>query len=167
MQVSETTRCEDQTSAGTQPTARIAANENERRTRDFRGTPRSWAPLSQHVRQKKNMKVKTILVLFAATLMGCDTFFAVSGTVTDGRTGLPLPGARATLVLDKGAGEADTTRISTNDGRVGMIINEPPNAWATLTIEKPGYQKWSTQFQGAPEKPLVIRLWPENENQNE
>ena len=81
--------------------------------------------------------------------------------VTDARTGLPVPDATVTLVLDKGAGEPDVIKSTGMDGAAAIWINEPDSAWATLTIKKNGYQTWATQFQGSPHCIFIIRLEPE------
>jgi len=106
----------------------------------------------------KKVIIVLILILFVS---GCDTFFIIGTSIIDDRTGEPISGAKATLVLDdQGIEEPDIVEISSRDGVVGMFMNEPETAWATLTIEKGGYNKWSTQFRGAPRKPFVVRLIP-------
>jgi len=106
------------------------------------------------------MKLEAAL-LALVVLVGCDTFFTIHTVVTDAMTGEPIPGAAATLVLDRGIEEPDTWTVTGPDGRIDIGINEPGGAWATLTVEKPGYQTWSTQFQERPETEFVIRLMPE------
>ena len=98
------------------------------------------------------------LLLAVATVAGCDTFFNVSTVVTDASTGQPLSDATVTLVLDKGVGEPDVIKTTRTNGEVDILINEHSSAWATLTVEKKGYETWSTQFRGSPRRGLVIRL---------
>jgi hypothetical protein len=95
------------------------------------------------------------------TLAGCDTFFIIDASVVDSVTGTPVPKATATLVLDKGFSEPDQVIESADDGTIRMAMNEPAEAWATLTVEKQGYVTWSTQFQGRSGFPFVIYLVPE------
>jgi hypothetical protein len=102
-----------------------------------------------------------VLMLFVS---GCDTFFGVDALVIDDRTGCPISGANATLVLDRGVEEADVTETSSDDGEIMIWINEPRDAWATLTVDKEGYCKWSSQFRGAPVNEFVIRLIPRDED---
>ena len=102
-----------------------------------------------------------VLMLFVS---GCDTFFGLDALVIDDRTGCPISGANATLVLDRGYEEPDVTETSSDDGQIRILINEPRDAWATLTVEKKGYSKWSTQFRGAPVNEFAIRLMPCDED---
>jgi hypothetical protein len=115
------------------------------------------------VESKNNMKTCILLVL--ATLSGCDTFFHLRATVVDSTTGSPLPGTTALLVLDRGIEEADGKITSDEQGYIEIWMNEPEEAWATLTVEKVGYGIWSTQFRGSPKHPLVIRLVPSSPGQ--
>jgi len=110
------------------------------------------------------MKKTIVFLAFVSFVSGCDAFFGVNALIIDDRTGCPISGAKATLVLDQGVGEPNVTEMSYNDGRVRILINEPRNAWATLTIEKEGYSKWSTQFRGAPLNEFAIRLIPRDED---
>jgi len=105
------------------------------------------------------------LFLFAVVFLvtGCDTFFAVRGTVTDYRTGTPIAGAKAMLILDRGVGEEDHIGVTDGTGRIGFVMNEPQGVWATLTITKTNYGTWSTQFRGAPRSEIGIRLVPVGE----
>lgn len=102
------------------------------------------------------------LLLVAALLFvtGCDTFFTLRGTVHDYRTGAPVPGARATLVLESGGAEDDHIGMTDGTGRLSFVMNEPPGVWATLTVTKTNYGTWSTQFRGAPRSEIEIRLVP-------
>lgn len=109
----------------------------------------------------KKMITVLLLVLFVS---GCDTFFIIDTLIIDKRTGEAISGAKATLVLDEVFYEPDHIEITDSDGTVGMVMNKPANSWATLTIEKEGYNKWSTQFRGAPRKPFIIQLIPLDEN---
>ena len=105
------------------------------------------------------------LFLFAVVFLmtGCESFFRVRGTVTDYRTGAPIAGAKATLVLDRGAGEEDHSEVTDSTGRIGFWMNEPQSVWATLTVTKTNYDIWSTQFRGAPRSEIRIRLVPVGE----
>ena len=98
------------------------------------------------------------LLLLVATVTGCHTFFTVNTVVTDASTGQPLSDATVTLVLDKGVEEPDVVKTTGTNGKVEIWINEPPSAWATLTVEKNGYETWSTQFRGSPCHEFAIRL---------
>jgi len=98
------------------------------------------------------------LLLAVASITGCDSFFFVDAVVTDASTGKPLSDATATLVLDKGAGEQDVIITTGTNGEVDIVINEHSSAWATLTVEKEGYETWSTQFRGSPCHDFVICL---------
>ena len=112
---------------------------------------------------KLNKMKRYLYPIVASALLlnaGCDTFFLVRAKVTDGSTGQPITGATAKLVLDKGVGEPDLIRTTGTNGVLNMIINEHSSAWATLTVTKPGYDTWSTQFQGRPKPGIVIRLKP-------
>jgi hypothetical protein len=104
------------------------------------------------------MKLFPIILAILLFLCGCDKFFTIDALVVDNSTNQPIIGAKATLVLDKGVEEPDNIKESHLDGRIKMFMNEPQEAWATLTIEKDGYNKWSTQFRGAPCAEFVIRL---------
>ena len=106
------------------------------------------------------MKTINILVLAVIFLMGCDTFFGIQSTVTDAVTGNPIPDAKITLVLDKGVEEPDLVRHTGTNGIFNAWINEPSSAWATLTVEKSGYDTWATQFRGRPKPGIVIKLKP-------
>ncbi len=112
--------------------------------------------------------MKTILLFclfFAVTFItGCDTFFAIDAVVTDAATGLPISDATATLVLDKGFEEPNTIETTGTNGELEMIVNEPDTAWMTLTVEKQGYETWSTQFRGKPRPGFVIPLKPAVDN---
>jgi hypothetical protein len=108
-------------------------------------------------------KIITVLLLLLF-VSGCDTFFTINTLVIDDKTGEPLSGAKATLVLDEVYYEPNVIEITDSDGTVGMFMNKPANSCATLTIEKEGYNKWSTQFRGAPRKPFIIQLIPLDED---
>ncbi len=110
------------------------------------------------------MKKTIFFLALISFVSGCDTFFTLDALIIDDRTGGPISGAKATLVLDQGMGEPNVTEISHNDGRVRIFMNEPRDAWATLTIEKEGYSKWSTQFRGAPLNKFAIRLISRDED---
>ena len=109
-------------------------------------------------------RILTLIFMIALLpLAGCDTFFGIQGIVTDANTGGPIANAKVKLVLDKGVEEPNVVTTTPADGQVGIWINEPSCAWATLTVEKPGYQTWSTQFRGSPKGTVVIRLQAEKE----
>jgi len=91
----------------------------------------------------------------------------IDASVIDNNSGEPLSGATATLVLDKGFAEPTQTVQSAEDGSIKLVMNEPAEAWATLTVEKQGYVTWSTQFQGKSRFPFVIRLVPESRQRQE
>ena len=110
------------------------------------------------------MKKTIVFLALILFVSGCDTFFRVNALIIDDRTGYPISGAEATLVLDKGIEEPNVTEISNDDGRVRMFMNEPQDVWATLTVKKKGYSKWSTQFRGAPINEFAIRLIPCDED---
>jgi len=114
-------------------------------------------------RQKVMTMTRLVFVGVLLFFSGCDSFFVLNALVIDARTETPLSGARASLVLYKGVGEPNIIKTSQNDGRVRIIMNEPPDAWATLTIKKEGYKEWSTQFRGAPCNEFAIRLIPSDE----
>ncbi len=120
-----------------------------------------------YVKKSGYEKMRKIQILFAAifflTVAGCDKFFYIEAIVTDANTYAPIPNAKATLVLDRGYEEPDVTQVTDANGVIFIMINEPCTAWATLTVEKPGYQSWSTQFRGSPEGTVVIRLKGEKE----
>jgi hypothetical protein len=110
------------------------------------------------------MKVLSLIVVGTLLLVaGCEKFFYVNGLVVDSNTNQPISGATATLVLDKGVEEPNQTHITGSDGGFCISFNEHAFAWATLTVDRPGYQAWSTQFCGAPQNPFVIRLKHEQE----
>ena len=108
-------------------------------------------------------KIFTVLLLMLF-VSGCDTFFTLSTLIIDDRTGEPVSDAKATLVLDKGVEEPNVVETSSGEGIITMFMNEPECAWATLTIEKEGYNKWSAQFRGAPRNPFVARLIPRDKD---
>ena len=116
-------------------------------------------------------KMKRILhsltVFGVLTLAGCDTFFRIDTIVTDATTGQPIPYATVTLILDRGVGEPAVTRTTGSNGVVDIVINEHSSAWATLTVEKTGYQTWSTQYRGRPRPGFVIRMKPEEGKKTE
>lgn len=99
-----------------------------------------------------------LAICFVAMFSGCHSFFSVNAVVSDAETGIPIEGASATLVLDKGVGENPINLETKEDGKLRMWMNEPPSAWATLTVDKNGYLPWSTQFQGKPRHPIVVKL---------
>lgn len=103
----------------------------------------------------------SLLSVTCFVLSGCDTFFVIDALVVDSVTGTPIPDAAATLVLDKGHAEPRQVVESAEDGSIYMLMNEPAEAWATLTVEKQGYTTWSTQFRGISRFPFVVRLVPE------
>ena len=109
----------------------------------------------------------SLCIALSLGLVGCDTFFIVDASVIDDNSGEPLAGATATLVLDKGFAEPTQTIQSAVDGSINLFMNEPAEAWATLTVEKQGYGTWSTQFQGISRFPFVIRLVPESGQREE
>jgi hypothetical protein len=109
------------------------------------------------------MILKAIAMVMLIAGAGCDKFFSVEAVVTDAATSQPVSDAHATLVLDKGVDEPTSVKTSAADGTLKMLMNEPASAWATLTVEKPGYHPWSAQFKGRPCPGLVIRLIPEKE----
>lgn len=116
------------------------------------------------------MKIKlTILIVVAvATLTGCDSFFGIHTVVTDAATGQPLAGATAILVANNGpaAGVLKCSWTTGTNGVLNHYINEHSSGWATLTIRKPGYETWSTQFKGSPRVGFVVRLKPKDENES-
>lgn len=101
-----------------------------------------------------------VLAVSGVCLTGCDTFFELHGNVTDYSTGRPIAGARAKLVLDRGAEEPDHIVSTDGTGRLDFIMNEPRGVWATLTVEHTNYNGWSTQFQGTPDSEIGVRLIP-------
>ena len=109
-----------------------------------------------HQKMKRILHIS--LLLLVVTVTGCDTFFFVNTVVTDESTGQPLSDATVTLVLDKGVEDPDVVKTTGTNGKVDIFINEPSSAWATLTVEKDGYETWSTQFRGSPCHEFVIRL---------
>ena len=112
------------------------------------------------------MKNYLAIVCLTGLLTGCDTFFTVRATVVDHSTGEPLAGANGLLVLDKGIGEQDQAVATGDDGRLFLLMNEPDDVWATLTIAKHGYCTWATQFRGAPRHEIVVRLVPNGPRKN-
>ncbi len=107
------------------------------------------------------------VLLIPLALAGCDTFFGVHTVVTDAVTGTPVTGATVKLVLDKGVEEPDVVTTTDTNGAVRILINEHTSAWATMTVSKPGYQTWSTQFKGSPRPGFVIKLKPEKNGKTE
>jgi len=101
---------------------------------------------------------KLVCLVMLMFVCGCDHFFCVDALVVDGVTGIPVAGAKGTLVLDRGVEELDVVAASADDGQITMCMNEPADAWATLTIEKQGYCVWSAQFRGAPRNQVSIQL---------
>lgn len=73
-------------------------------------------------------------------LMACDRFFTIEATVIDCGTHVPVSGVKATLKLDRGVGEPDLTAQTGLDGRLHMVMNEPPSSWATLKLEKVSFR---------------------------
>ena len=108
--------------------------------------------------QKMKRVLCISLLLAVASITGCDTFFFVNAFVTDASTGQPLSDATVTLILDKGVEEPDVVKTTGINGEVDIMINEHSSAWATLTVEKKGYETWSTQFRGNPCHEFVICL---------
>lgn len=101
-----------------------------------------------------------VLLALLCLATACDRFFTVEARVTSCRSGTPVNGAEAVLKLDKGFGEPDLTRRTDSEGRLRMVLNEPPEAWATLTVTAPGHGQWRQQFRGQPAPGLAICLVP-------
>jgi hypothetical protein len=101
-----------------------------------------------------------LLIALAFALTGCDTFFKLRGTVRDYRTGAPIAGATARLVLDRGVEEPDQLSVTDDTGIISFGMNEPRRAWATLTVQRTNYSTWSTQFRGSPRSEIEVRLIP-------
>jgi len=107
------------------------------------------------------LRLAAVLACGTFTLLapvGCDRFFVLEVTVTGCESGRPLAGVSAHLKLDKGVGEEDHFATTTDQGRLSLLMNEAPNAWATLSLEAAGYETWSRQFRGAPENPIGVCL---------
>ena len=92
----------------------------------------------------------------------CDNFFTIETRVTSCRSGFPVARANAVLKLDRGFGEPDLAVQTDINGWLHMLINEPPSAWATLTIQAPGYNQWRRQFRGQPKAGIAICLEPQS-----
>jgi hypothetical protein len=107
-----------------------------------------------------------VIAMGALLLVACDRFFTIEAVVTDCATEAPVSSVKATLKLDRGIGEPDRTCDTGPDGRLHIVMNEPPSSWATLKLEKASYQPWARQFQGSPsERPLRICLQRLSANQ--
>jgi hypothetical protein len=91
-------------------------------------------------------------------LVGCDRFFRLEIHVTECESREPIAGVRGRLTLDKGFGEEERVVTSGPDGRLTLLLNEPPNAWATLVLEANGYGSWTRQFRGAPREQVKVCL---------
>jgi len=101
----------------------------------------------------------TVVAICVMLLMACDRFFTIEAIVTDCATQVPVSGVKVTLKLDRGVGEPDRTGDTGPDGRLHILMNEPPSSWATLKLEKASYQPWTRQVQGSPsERPVRICL---------
>lgn len=102
-----------------------------------------------------------LLLGAAATfLTGCERCFVIRGNITDDSTGKAVAGAKAILVMDQGYAGPNQVVKTDSSGQFAFRMNEPPRAWATLTVEHSNYHKWSTQFRGAPTSEVGVRLVP-------
>src|SRR2546425_1416021 len=106
--------------------------------------------LSAVLDRRRMTRESAVVAVGVLLLMACDRFFTVEAIVTDYATQVPVSGVKATLKLDRGVGEPDRTADTGPDGRLHILMNEPPSAWATLKLEKASYQSWTRQFQGSP-----------------
>jgi predicted small secreted protein len=94
-----------------------------------------------------------VAVLLAALLLpACDTFFGVSGRVTDCAQGTALANVSIDVHVDRGYQdrmESLTDVAMTNaDGAFSFDLNDPQDSWATLTLRRLGYQSLTpAQFQ--------------------
>jgi hypothetical protein len=69
------------------------------------------------------------------------------------------------LSLDQGIGEPEHTVTTGPDGRVHLVMNEPPSSWATLIVEAEGYVPWQCQFRGKPAAPITLCLHERREQE--
>jgi hypothetical protein len=85
----------------------------------------------------------------ALAAVACDRFFSLAGVVTRCDDKSPLADVEVKAVLDRGAGEEDLTLLSDQEGRFQVVMNEPSDAWVTVTLSKPGFKPTSHQFRGS------------------
>ena len=92
------------------------------------------------------------IVLTALLLPACDSFFGVSGRVTDCGTGVPIGDVVIDVHVDRGFEDRmeSLTDVAMTDaqGKFSFDINDPQESWATLTLRNPAYQSLTPpQFQ--------------------
>jgi hypothetical protein len=87
----------------------------------------------------------TVAVLLAALLLpACDSFFGVSGRVTDCGTGSAIADVVIDVHVDNGfQGRMESlmnVATTDTDGKFSFDINDPQESWATLTLSHFAYQ---------------------------
>jgi hypothetical protein len=107
-----------------------------------------------------------IVIPLMVSMTGCDYFFLAN--IKDGITNQPLPGTKAIYSFSDGGHEQYA--ISNDEGGITFFVGatvwvDRPPLCGTLTVEKDGYQTWSTRFSGEwPELPYTIYLFPLSQN---
>jgi len=86
-----------------------------------------------------------------------DRFFEVSGAVTDCATNEPIPSVSVHADLLRGFGEEPLVLETDNDGRFDLLLNEPPNSAAKLTLTHPSYRTLAKVLDPAPPHDEFIR----------
>jgi len=107
-------------------------------------------------------KVLGVAVLFVAgwalTIWAAgDRFLEVSGVVTDCAMSEPISGVSVRADLLRGFGEEPLVVRTDNDGRFGLLLNEPPDSAVRLTLTHPGYQPVTKVLDPAPPHGELIR----------
>jgi hypothetical protein len=85
----------------------------------------------------------------ALAAVACDKFFSLAGVVTRCDDKSPLADVAVKGVLDEGVGEEDVMLLSDQEGKFQVFMNEPSDAWVTVTLSKPGFKPVSHQFRGS------------------
>ena len=95
------------------------------------------------------LRAAIIFSLIIAAGAACDKFFSVAGTVVRCDDRSPLAEVTVKAVLDRGAGEEDQFLLSDEAGRFQVVLNEPSDAWVTITLSKTGFKPVSEQIREA------------------
>ena len=86
-----------------------------------------------------------------------DRFFEVSGAVTDCASKAPIPGVSVRADLLRGFGEEPVVVATDKDGRFDLLLNEPPDSAAKLTLTHPSYRVLEKVLDPGPPRDQVNR----------
>jgi hypothetical protein len=99
------------------------------------------------------------LAAFLTSLVGCDSFFVVRGTLSYCGTKTGIPEATVVATVDSDASGAETDTSATDSvGKFKIHLNKPSTTSVTVNFSKAGFVPLSRQFPGLPTTPYQIDL---------